>query len=137
VRDAVRGQTLNPTLAFMPPGNGPTEVPSRFGHFAFGAILTAVLSVLRLRYVGWPLHPIGYLLVYSYAMHTIWFSIFVGWLAKVLVVRFGGGQMFRSARPFFIGLIFGEAGAAALWMLVSLVRLSMGLNYERIFLLPT
>ncbi len=136
VDGATQVQTMRPTVEFMPPRNGPAQNYNRYGHFTFGLGLTAALSFLRIRYVSWPLHPIGYLLVYSYTMKAIWFSVFIGWLAKIIVIRFGGGTMFRGARPFFVGLIFGEAGAAAMWLVVSLVRLAMGLNYERINLLP-
>ena len=66
---------------------------------------TAALSVLRLRFVAWPLHPVGYLLAFSWPMKMIWFSLFVGWVAKVLLVRFGGVSLYRAARPVFIGLI--------------------------------
>jgi len=69
-------------------------------------------------------------------LRSIWFSIFLGWLAKVVIVRFGGAGLYRAARNVFIGLILGEAAAAALWLCVSLVRLAMGLNYQAVRLLP-
>jgi hypothetical protein len=96
-----------------------------------------VLSALRLRYMAWPFHPIGFLVCYSYPLMTGWFSIFLGWLAKVLIVRFGGIDLFRSARNFFIGLIAGEAGAAAFWLVVSLVRVGCGMEYKALHFLPT
>jgi hypothetical protein len=33
----------------------------------------------------------------------------LGWVAKNLLVRFGGAGGYRKARPFFVGLIFGES----------------------------
>lgn len=136
IRDSVLTNVLNPTLDFKPPAHGPKETHNRLGHFAFGAVLVSVLSFLRLRYEAWPVHPIGFLLVYTYPTQTIWFSIFIGWLAKLLIVRFGGVDLYRKARPFFIGLILGEAGSVAFWLVVSLVRVQMHLDYNAIHLLP-
>jgi hypothetical protein len=92
--------------------------------------------MLRLRYESWPLHPVGFLLCSSYVMQTIWLSVFIGWLAKVLVLRFGGMDLFRAARTFFLGLVIGEAAAAGFWLIVSLVRVAMGLDYHAIRLFP-
>ena len=77
----------------------------------------------------WPLHPVGFILTYGWGLNWVWLSIFLGWLAKVVVVRFGGAQLLRDSRPFFIGLILGEAAGGLTWIAVSLVRLSMGLEY--------
>src|SRR5207244_2335498 len=101
------------------------ESHNRFGHFMLGLVITAALSAARLRFAWWPLHPVGFLMVSSYVMQQIWVSVLLGWLIKVLVVRFGGMQLFRAARPLFIGLVIGEAGAAGFWLVVSLARVAM------------
>jgi hypothetical protein len=105
-------------------------------HIGVGAGITAVMSVMRLRFANWPLHPAGYLMVYSYPMQMIWFSIGIGWLAKVMIVKFGGASMYRSVKPLFMGLIIGEVGAAAFWLVVSLVLNMFGVQYNAINLLP-
>jgi hypothetical protein len=127
---------LNDAKMFAPPGTGPREPHSRWGNFGFGFVFTSFLSVMRLRFAGWPLHPVGYLLCFSYPMDAIWFSIFLGWLAKTLLVRFGGSDLYRRARPAFIGLIIGEAAAAACWLVVSLVLYQLGLPFQSIKLMP-
>jgi hypothetical protein len=133
---APRDVVLAPTRDYLPPRTGPAEAHSRRGHFGLGVALTTGLAALQWRFVNWPLHPIGYLLMYTWPIHHTWFSIFLGWLAKVLVVRFGGARGFRAGRPFFIGLVVGEAATAAFWLIVSLVRDSMGLSYYAVRLLP-
>lgn len=127
---------LNNTNDFLPPRQGPHEVQNHAGFFALGAILSGTLAILRLRYVAWPLHPIGLLLCGSYAVQAGWFSIFLGWLAKALIVRFGGIHLYRLARFFFIGLIVGETSAAAFWLFISVLRLMLGMEYHAINLLP-
>ena len=99
--------------------------------------MVAVCSVLRLTVSWWPLHPIGYVLLFAWATEVVWFSIFVGWLAKVVIVRLGGSTLLMSGRPVFIGLVVGEAVAAGFWLIVSLVMNWLGYEYQIISLLPT
>lgn len=128
--------TLQATIDYLPPGAGPKENHHRLGHFATGFGLTGMLAYLRLRFVAWPFHPIGFLLSTTYPIGMIWFSIMIGWMVKVLIVRFGGTDLYRAVRPMFIGMIIGEAGAAAFWLVVSLILVSTGQSYEAIKLLP-
>ena len=136
VDDAPRDVMMAPTREYLPPRTGPSEVHNRLAHFGGGAAFTGFLAALQLRFVNWPLHPIGYLLAYTWPIHHTWFSIFLGWLMKVLVVRFGGARGFRAGRSFFIGLVVGEAGTAAFWLIVSLIRDALGLSYYAVHLLP-
>ncbi|MEL7238896.1 MAG: DUF6784 domain-containing protein, partial [Planctomycetota bacterium] len=114
-----------------------TEPHSSALHVTVGAGVTSALSFLRLRFEWWPIHPVGYLLLYSYALDKMWFSLMLGWFAKALTVRFGGPPLMRAAKPFFIGIIVGEAVAAAVWLLVSLGLNFGGYPYRAVNLLPT
>jgi hypothetical protein len=127
---------MEPAIEFMPPKAGNPEPQNRLEHFAIGAAVTTVLSVLRLRYDWWPLHPVGYLLVATLGLRVVWFSIFLGWLAKVVTLRIGGAGLFRKLREFFIGLILGEASAVAFWLVFSLIRAWSGASYTSINILP-
>jgi hypothetical protein len=127
---------MDATRDYRPPRIGPQEPHSRTGYFLSGVVIAGLLSFLRLRFMAWPLHPVGLLLAYSYPMRMVWFSVMVGWIIKVMVVRFGGVQLIRAAKPFFIGLIVGEAGAAAFWLVVTLVLNALGLEFHAIQLLP-
>ncbi len=68
----------------------------------------------------------GFLLVYTWGIQNIWFSVLLGWLAKTILIRLGGSDLFTKAKPAFLGLIVGEASAAAFWLIVTLFRLAMG-----------
>jgi hypothetical protein len=48
----------------------------------------------------------------------IWFSVFVSWLLKLLILKYGGLYLYRVLKPFFLGLILGEATAAGFWLVV-------------------
>jgi hypothetical protein len=109
---------------------------SAWRNMGIGAAVTVALSVLRLRYAWWPLHPVGYLLWQSWPLAAAWFSIFLGWASKGLLIRFGGARLYQSARPVFIGLVLGEAAAAAVWLLISVIISLAGGTHHPISLLP-
>jgi hypothetical protein len=137
VRDSITQVTMTPTLQYRPPGEGSIDAHNRLAHFSAGFGITALLAGLRLQFVGWPLHPLGFLMAYSYPVRCFWFSIFVGWIIKVLVIRLGGAGLYRTARPFFIGLIIGEAMAAGMWIMVNCIQAMRGLDYPLIRVLPS
>jgi hypothetical protein len=75
---------------------------------AAGAVVTWGMSVLRLRTLWWPLHPLGYALTGTLQLgyaNKMLFSIFLGWAFKSLTLRFGGAQGFRTLRGAALGLI--------------------------------
>ncbi len=104
---------------------------------ATGATVTVGLQLASWRWSGWPLLPVGYLVAQTFQIHLVWASLFIGWLAKSLIVRFGGHSLFKSVRPVFVGLIFGEILAAAFWLLVALVLASAGIPYFPNHLMPS
>lgn len=90
---------------------------------AFWAILTGLGTVLalysaKLRFVGWPFHPIGYAVSSSWSINLIWLPLLIAWLAKVLIMRHGGLRSFRKVRPFFVGLILGDTLVGCVWSLI-------------------
>lgn len=105
-------------------------------NLGIGAGITAVLQALSLRYQSWPLLPVGYLLCSSWYIQMAWFSLMLGWLAKMLILRFGGARMYQDARPLFVGLIFGEALAAGFWLMVSVILSQLGGDYIPLSQLP-
>ncbi len=109
---------------------------NRLGQFGLGAAVAGLLYWACLVIPTWPLHPVGILMVDSYYGHVAWASVFVGWGAKVLLVRFGGSRLYNRARPLFLGLILGEVLAAVAWAATAAVRAGMGLPYETVQVLP-
>jgi hypothetical protein len=111
-------------------------VKNSWWHMATGFAVTAVLHMLSLRWAGWPLAPIGYLMSTTWYVQVGFFSIFVGWLCKVLILRLGGARLFQQAKPLFVGIIFGEALASGVWLMITLILASMGYDYRQILMLP-
>jgi hypothetical protein len=74
-----------------------------------GGLVMAILTYLRIRFVWWPLHPIGYALANTKrSVHWIWSPLLFAWLIKTSVIRYGGYKMYRTLLPFFLGLILGD-----------------------------
>ena len=79
-----------------------------------GGVVMLFLLVLRYQFIWWPLHPIGFITPGQFPMNNIWFSIFLGWLFKYLVIQHGGFGGYRRARPVFLGAVLGEATIAGI-----------------------
>jgi hypothetical protein len=85
--------------------------PGAAGAYLFGMGMVMFLAQMRTRFVGWPFHPAGYLVAGSFGLMRLWLPVFLTWLIKSLVLRYGGLQGYRTALPFFIGLVLGEFSA--------------------------
>jgi len=79
-----------------------------WGSFAFGFLLTGFIMLMRGRFYWWPINPIGLLACNSYAAQRIWVPFFLGWLIKMSIMKFSGGQKLRAVRFFFIAYILSE-----------------------------
>lgn len=86
-----------------------------------GALVTFALSALRARYTGFPLHPAGYVLNTSFANDFFWLDMFVAWLVKSLILRYGGMALYRRLLPFFLGLILGDFVVGAFWSIIGAI----------------
>ncbi|MHC5033893.1 MAG: DUF6785 family protein, partial [Planctomycetota bacterium] len=87
--------------------------------FGFGVVLTAFVMFMRARFYWWPIHPIGLLTIVSDHIEWIWMPFLLGWLTKVVLLKFSSGRLVRKARMFFVGLILVEASVRAVSALVS------------------
>jgi hypothetical protein len=111
-------------------------VHREWGHIGFGAGLATALLAACLLSPRWPLHPIGLLMVQTFYGMEAWASIFVGWLVKEVLVRYGGARLYRLARPVFLGLIMGEVFAAVVWAVVPGVLVLLGKPYVLVQVQP-
>ena len=109
---------------------------NKYFHFGVGVLLAGVCEWLCLRSPAWPIHPVGLLIVQQWHANLIWFSVFLGWGLKVLLVRYGGARLYRRAVPAVFGLIIGELGAGIFWMLVGMVWLLLGREFRVVPIIP-
>jgi hypothetical protein len=97
------------------------HAPTSFGLASLVAILwggaqTALLATLHNRF-NFPLHPAGFVVSGSWSMNLFWVSLFVAWLLKASLIRWGGLAMHRQAMPFFMGLVVGDYLMGSFWSL--------------------
>jgi len=109
---------------------------SDWRHIAFGAGLAAVCQILCQISPRWPLHPVALLFAGNWYAHRVWVSVFLGWLAKVLILRYGGARLYRRAQATFIGLILGEVFAMAFWTSTTAFLAACGRPYQVVEILP-
>ena len=104
---------LAPKLMHLPAAN-----LSGWLHTAIGGGIMALLMLARHRFLWWPLHPLGFPIGGIWVVDEISFSVFLAWLFKGLVLKYGGPRLYRRTRPFFLGLILGQFTTAGLWLVV-------------------
>lgn len=85
---------------------------------AVALVMTVVMLWLRVKFLRFPLNPLGLGISGSYG-HSIWFPAFMAWLSKTLIMRLGGPHTYRVAAPVFLGLAIGHIlFAGGIWGLV-------------------
>ena len=90
---------------------------------AVGAGFAVVLinMALRLRFLWWGLHPLGYPLAGYYHFAKLWFPFFLAWAVKLIILKYGGIKAYRRAFPFFMGLVLGEFVMGSIWGTIGLL----------------
>jgi len=119
---------------------------NRVWFMGLGAALVGALVFLRQRFLKFPLHPLGYLIIlvsicYEYItpyykggdtgakeQSWLWGSVFVAWLVKKLIVKYGGMNTFKQAKPLFLGLVVGAVVAVFAWNMTDFVCSIIGHN---------
>jgi hypothetical protein len=85
-----------------------------------GGAFALLISMLRNRFTGFPLHPMGYALGLGATVDRWWFALVICTFIKLPLVRFMGVGGYRKAAPFFMGLILGQYLVACLWSLLAI-----------------
>jgi len=86
-----------------------------------GALVFVLLALMRLRFLWWPFHPVGFIIGFGLMQYPMCFSVVIAWLAKALVLRYGGLRLYRQTLAIAVGLIMGDVLNRSLWNIISLV----------------
>ncbi len=108
---------------FQPVMETPDKYDFRLPIFFLAGIgFATFLAYMRTQHVWWPFSPLGFALSGSWSMIVFWWPILVAWIAKSVILRYGGMKVYLNLRPFFLGLILGEfllavisAAIASIW----------------------
>jgi hypothetical protein len=130
-RDMMQGQPVwvyNKLKSFIEAPVKPDK--TAIGSTMCGGLFMLIMLHMNRNYLWWRLNPLGYIMGSTGTLAQIWFSFFVGWLASTSILKYGGLRMYRRFRALFLGLLLGEFGAAAFWMIVDYFT---GLRFHTIF----
>ena len=85
----------------------------------FGAGMMWILMICQLRFVSWPLHPLGLAMGGTvFTSGVMWFNVFLAWLIKGWVLKYGGSAAYKSLRSFFLGMILGAFVVSGTWLVI-------------------
>ena len=121
------GQVLGPGQGVYNQLSGWFQFPREidvFGTFAIGLGLafTMILGLLRLKFIWWPLHPVGYAMgINGGTMDHYWFALILCGTIKFIVFKVGGARLYRRFLPFFLGLILGDVASGCYWSILSVI----------------
>ncbi len=90
-----------------------------------GGVMTGLLLMQR-RFLWWPLHPLGFVVSMDRVMDTAWFPVFLAWLLKTVILKYGGLKAYQALIPVFYGLILGQFVAGGFWLIVDYFTGMMG-----------
>ena len=88
------------------------------GVAGLGAAAQLLLITASKHFLWFPIHPVAFPVAAMWTTHHLMSSIFVAWLVKVVVLRYGGVTLYRKTRPFFLGLILGHYASGGLWCII-------------------
>lgn len=93
-----------------------------FLFFGIGSGVTIFLGRMYETFLWWPFNPTGYLLATTLVTnYWIWSHFFVAWVIKTLVLRYGGGSLYKKLTPLFVAFIVGSVINNAFWAIVGLI----------------
>ncbi len=82
---------------------------------------TFLLSVIRIRFLWWPFHPVGYVIAGRWGIGRILIPLILASTIKWMVLRFSGIHGYRRSIPFFFGLILGDFVIGSLWATIGIL----------------
>ena len=89
-----------------------------WGWMGLGMATTIALVIARSRLAWFPLHPLGYIMSFTLPGRLFWFSIFIGWIFKSLISKYGGHEAVRKTTPLFLGLALGDVSMMLFWIII-------------------
>jgi len=86
-----------------------------------GFIFTVFMLMMRVRFLWWSLHPVGYAISGRWDTGRIFFPLVIASIAKWAALRFSGLRGYRRSMPFFLGLIIGDFVMGSIWATIGLI----------------
>jgi hypothetical protein len=97
---------------------GPQSMEIIFASAGFA--FTAFMLMMHVRFLWWPLHPVGYVISGTWPIGRLFFPLVIASTIKWFTLRFSGLKAYRKSIPFFLGLILGDFVLGSIWTIISL-----------------
>jgi len=91
------------------------------GFFTYGFLFSIFMMFMRMRFIWWPLHPVGYAVSSTYGMRDYWSMFLLVWFIKRILLKYGGLKAHRKAYPLFFGMILGEYAIGGFWAILGVI----------------
>jgi hypothetical protein len=118
----MREELVGWTTTFPPPDR------ARIMAAGVGFAIATALAAMRMLWLRFPLHPLGYCLACTDGIN-LWNHMLIVWVVKVVVLKLGGMRTYRRLIPCFLGIAVGRFIAAG--VLNNLVGLIGGEAFQR------
>lgn len=100
----------------------PIGFQSNFVFFSIiGFVFTIFMLLMRMRFLWWSLHPVGYAVSGEWGIGRIFLPLIIASIAKYSVLRFSGLRAYRQSMPFFFGLILGDFVMGCIWATIGIM----------------
>lgn len=100
------------------------ENPELIFYIVFGALITAIISLLRARFVWFPFEPVGFIIgTTASGMYLgIWAAALGAWIVKTIVLRIGGSTLYEKTLPVIGGYLAGYIVSSVVATLLGVIR---------------
>ena len=92
---------------------------AQMGFTIIGAILMLLFILARNYILWWPISPVGLAIGVPYPVFHTWFSVFIAWMIKAFIMKYGGTIVYNKAKEFFLGMVIGSFVTAGIWIIIS------------------
>lgn len=85
-----------------------------------GLVFAFFLQTMRMRYVSWPFHPLGYAVSGSWQMNLVWMPLLIAWVLKTTITKYGGHKEYQRFMPVSLGFILADFVVISILNIVSI-----------------
>jgi hypothetical protein len=87
-----------------------------------GFIFAMFLGLMRLKFIWWPFHPLGYVIgINGASLDHYWLVMMLTFIVKYIAFKYGGARGYRKILPFFLGLLLGDVVSGCYWSILSVI----------------
>lgn len=95
----------------------------------YGGILMFFLTYIKNRFIWWPISPIGLAIGLPLPIFFNWFPIFIAWILKILIMKYGGVKFYQRSKTFFCGMVLGSFFTGGIWNLIGFFMRVPGIKF--------